>query len=277
VHDPAARPRRISEFLEIEEINEVLGLVRAATRLADGTRHVEADLSAALELPVLAIDISAGAGAVRRSLQHYMSAHGVAHVLAVDVGGDALCTGDEPTLRSPICDQVMLCALCGLGKSASLAIAGLGADGELTAADFSRRFRLLASRGAYFGALDIADSDAERLRNVLCFGKSECSACILRMMESTDPGERARLRAAMNAEFPDPDAVLQSARYVPLRSGLRRGELTALTAMTLYFDLPVVFETGRFCALIREGASVDEVARSLRAAGIATEFDERPA
>ena len=49
----------------------------------------------------------------------------------LDVGGDILAQGDEPTLRSPLGDALTLAACCQLPVPVRLLIAGPGFDGEL--------------------------------------------------------------------------------------------------------------------------------------------------
>lgn len=271
--DPQARPRRISEFRNIQAINGVVGIVNPATCLADGRRHVEADVAEVLKNEVAAIDLSGGVGATRRGLREYMDVSGVSHVLAVDVGGDALCTGDEPTLRSPLCDQLMLRTLSEFDRPL-LGVVGLGADGELPLVDFLARFEMLAEIGAYRGALDVTAEDARLMQTALQSGKSESSGCLARLVDKVTAAERRRMLTEMNRADACPHVLIEGAEKVALREGLRSGELTLLTAMTLFFDAKSVAATSRFASLIDEDAPVAAVAERLAAAGIATELDE---
>lgn len=273
-HDPEARPRRIDEFVEIERVNDAIGLAGTATRTVEGIRHVEADIAELLTEKIVVIDISGGAAHVRRGLEEYVDAEGIAQVIAVDVGGDALCIGSEPTIRSPLCDQIMLKALSTV-PGALLGVAGLGADGELPLAAFRDRFAGLRSRGAYLGALDVSEEDAALLRRILDGGKSESSACILAMREQLGAEQCAQARAAMNSNAPDLDALLATTEAISLRNGTRKGEVSVLTAMTLFFDLAHVFATSLFCTRIPDDTNVEGVDRTLREAGMRTEFTDR--
>lgn len=49
----------------------------------------------------------------------------------LDVGGDILARGDEPTLKSPLADAVTLAACCQVNAPIRLLVTGPGLDGEL--------------------------------------------------------------------------------------------------------------------------------------------------
>lgn len=49
----------------------------------------------------------------------------------LDVGGDILARGDEPTLQSPFADALTLAACCQVNAPIRLLVAGPGLDGEL--------------------------------------------------------------------------------------------------------------------------------------------------
>jgi hypothetical protein len=51
----------------------------------------------------------------------------------LDVGGDILARGDEPTLKSPLADALTLAACCRVDAPVRLLVAGPGLDGELSA------------------------------------------------------------------------------------------------------------------------------------------------
>ncbi len=154
-HDPAARPRAISEFENINAFDDVIGIVNANTSIrGGGIQHVEADACAILNGLVLTIDITGGVAKVRASLLNFMETYEIGKVVAIDVGGDVLCTGYEPTLRSPLCDQILLKVISSI-NGAILGVAGLGADGELLLERFSDLFPQLISSNAYIGALAI--------------------------------------------------------------------------------------------------------------------------
>ncbi len=67
---------------------------------------------------------------VRAALEEYVTDQDIGQIIGIDVGGDALCVGSEPTIRSPLCDQIMLAAVSRF-PGAVLGVIGLGADGDL--------------------------------------------------------------------------------------------------------------------------------------------------
>jgi hypothetical protein len=60
-------------------------------------------------------------------------AFGFDELVLFDVGGDALTTDDDPGLRSPLADQLVIAAAARTGLPARLVIAGAGLDGEIPA------------------------------------------------------------------------------------------------------------------------------------------------
>ncbi len=269
--DPEARPRRLSEFSNIEAVNDVVGIVNSETILPGAIKHVEADAAAFLGVPVLTIDITGGAEQVRKGLSDYLERENIRQVVAVDVGGDALCLGGEPTVRSPLCDQIMMSAL-SLIDGTVLAVAGLGSDGELPLADFQSRFECLFEGGAYLGSLPVEVEDLAVLRQLLQTGKSECSRCLLESAAELSGDERLLLAASLNDGRVKMRRLMGTPVKVALREGRRVGELSLLTAATLFFRLKKVYESNLFAGLIDGAMSLSQVDAALRKAGIRTEL-----
>jgi hypothetical protein len=66
-------------------------------------------------------------------------------VCVVDVGGDILARGDEPTLRSPLADSLVAAALADHRLPVQLVVAGVGLDGELDPPYLLRRLTELGA------------------------------------------------------------------------------------------------------------------------------------
>lgn len=272
-HDPKALPRHVHEFRNLVRINDWIGLVDQETSV-EGIKHIEADVAAALGgRKVLTIDVSGGAARVRAALREYTEDNEIAQVIAIDVGGDALCRGHEATIKSPLCDQIMLAALAEF-PGAILGVIGLGADGELSMADFYERFDVLLKLGAYQGALEIHPGDLGRLQQVLVAAKTECSKHPVRIAAQTPPWKVHEVHALMNCAKPDPRKAMNSIATVDLRAGTRTGELTELTGFTLYFDLPKVYTSNRFSHFLDETLGVWELNKVLVQKGYITEIIE---
>ncbi len=272
-HDPKALPRHIHEFRDLVKVNDWIGLADQATSV-DGIRHIEADVSAALGgRKVLTIDISGGVARVREALREYTQGNGIAQIIAIDVGGDALCAGHETTIKSPLCDQIMLAALARF-QGAILGVIGLGADGELAPSDFHQRFDALLQLGAYQGALEIYPRDIKRLHRVLAVAKTECSKHPVRIAAQTPVGKIREVHALMNCPRPDVRKAMDPIMAIDLRAGTRTGELSALTGFTLYFDLPKVYASSQFSHILDESLGVWELNEVLVQRGYVTEIIE---
>ena len=70
---------------------------------------------------------------------------GLTKVIAVDVGGDILALGDEPTLRTPLADFLVLAAVTDLPVRTTMLVAGLGLDAELSFEQAASRCEALGS------------------------------------------------------------------------------------------------------------------------------------
>lgn len=84
------------------------------------------------------------------TVDQYAAAEGLTHQLEelvhrlepesidlLDVGGDILARGDEPTLKSPLGDALSLAACCQVNAPVRLLVAGPGLDGELLPEDLA--------------------------------------------------------------------------------------------------------------------------------------------
>ena len=63
------------------------------------------------------VDIHGGPAAIADGLAHAAEQLDRDLTVFVDVGGDVLAQGDEPGLRSPLCDAVMLAAAAAPGRA----------------------------------------------------------------------------------------------------------------------------------------------------------------
>jgi hypothetical protein len=274
VHDAEFRPRHISEFSDITPFGAWVGALSAASKLPEGTTHVEVAIKQLFpQFEVLTIDISGGAAAVRQSLEEFCHARSVDVIIAIDVGGDALCTGFEPTLRSPLCDQTMLAALHRFQHS-YLGVFGLGSDGELPLADFQRRFNNLLAQDAYLGAIPLEARHVDLLERALTSGKSECSRLPLAVFDRLERRQIDACGKVLNTLPPALHAIDLHSEHVPLRSGKRVGELSILSVFTLFFQLSKVYAGSRFPELIDESAPLTAAIQRLKEAGIVTEIEE---
>src|SRR5437588_2148983 len=124
--DPMPGPRRPDEIADATELAG--GVLRAGphTRVRDREVYfAESRMAQFLGEPTLLIDIGVGPAAVAAGLSEAASELGCDLVVFIDVGGDVLAQGDEPGLRSPLCDAVMLAAAGRLGRLGTPVLAGV--------------------------------------------------------------------------------------------------------------------------------------------------------
>jgi hypothetical protein len=274
-HDPKGGPRAIKEFESTKQFNECIGLVTPDSNLGNGIKHIEADLAALLpEISFINIDIYPGIARTRACLRQYLESNKISCVIAIDVGGDALCLGDEASIRSPICDQVMLAALSTI-PNALMGVIGLGSDGELSSSSFIDRFERIFDGGGYKGALPLADSDIGRMREILKEAKTESGGFAVKVASQLSFSEIEEAHDLMNGASPRPEILLEKLTKVALRSGTRTGELSVLTAFTLWFDLATVYQTNMFSQFLDENLSIDQLNKLLLARGYITEFKDQ--
>ena len=100
-------------------------------------------------------------------------------LLGLDVGGDSLAQGNEPGLRSPLADSVMLAAYAELerrGHRALWGVFGYGSDGELTVDEMELALSKLAAAGAWLGTTSLTPRIAAELAEVIKTVSTEASA-----------------------------------------------------------------------------------------------------
>jgi hypothetical protein len=97
------------------------------------------------------------------------------NLVIVDVGGDALTTGDDPGLRSPLADQLAIAACMRTELRARLIVAAPGVDGEIDADTLRRRLKDLHSQRLPTLTAD----DLDPIRRVFQWHPSEASGLLL--------------------------------------------------------------------------------------------------
>ena len=142
--DPLPGPRQTSDFVGLEPVGERNYHVLPRTTLQPPAASTLPRLAAQLPARLYLLDPYLGALGLRAQLAELVELLKVDEVIVVDVGGDIIAAGDEPTVRSPLGDALMLAAVQGLPVEATIAVAGPGLDGELTEAEVISRCQQLA-------------------------------------------------------------------------------------------------------------------------------------
>jgi hypothetical protein len=251
--DPVPGPRGAAEIAGATELAPGILLAGPQTRLDD--RHVvfaESRMAEFLGEPTVLIDINAGAAAVAEGLAGAIEALRCDLLVLVDVGGDVIAHGDEPGLRSPLADSVMLAAggrLSTSGQPVLLGIFGIGCDAELTPDEVLGRLATVAQDGGLCGARGLTAPVAERMEAAMELVSTEASAQAVRAFRG-DFGVRA------------------------IRGGTRTLELSSLAAVTFYLDVDITINAaGRLARAVSGAASLEEANDALHALGVGTELD----
>lgn len=129
--DPVPGPRGVHDFTGLEQLTPSVSTVPAEARLIAPAGSTLPRLAAELPHTFALIDPHQGAEGVARQLDELVSYLDPESMDLLDVGGDILARGDEPTLKSPLADALTLAACCQVNASVRLLIAGPGLDGEL--------------------------------------------------------------------------------------------------------------------------------------------------
>ncbi|RSM98419.1 hypothetical protein DMH25_29415 [Streptomyces sp. WAC 01325] len=129
--DPVPGPRGPDDFTDLEPITPAVWQVPAEARPIAPAGSTLPRLAAELPHTFALIDPRQGAEGVTRQLEELIGYLEPESIDLLDVGGDVLARGDEPTLKSPLADALTLAACCQVNAPIRLLIAGPGLDGEL--------------------------------------------------------------------------------------------------------------------------------------------------
>jgi hypothetical protein len=251
--DPVPGPRKAAEIVDARELAPGVLLAGPRTRVRDrDVFFAESRMAQALGQPTVLVDINEGPRTVADGLARAAEQLNRDLIVFVDVGGDLLAQGDEPGLRSPLCDALMLAAgslLGGAGHPVLAAIFGIGCDAELTPAEVFARLSDVAVAGGLGGARGLTEPVVARLEQAMELVPTEASAQAVR-------------------------AYRGASGTATIRGGTRSLELTPAAAVTFYLDVAVTMETaGRLARALADAPSLQEANRTLNALGVRTELD----
>jgi hypothetical protein len=251
--DPLPGPRTVAEIEGAEELAPGILLAGADTRVRGrDVVFAESRMAEFLSQPTVLIDPDAGPGAVADGLAEAIAALKCDLLVLVDVGGDVIANGDEPGLRSPLCDAVMLAAggrLSTSGQPVLLGVFGIGCDAELTPDEVLARLATVATAGGLCGARGLTGAVADRLEAAMQLVETEASA--------------QAVRAFRGASGP-----------TTIRGGTRTLELSPVAALTFYLDVDIAINAvGRLAQAVADAASLEEANDALHELGVSTELD----
>lgn len=133
--DPLPGPRRPADFTGLERLTPSVWTVPAQARPIAPAGSTLPRLAAELPHTFALLDPYQGAEGLTHQLEDIVSHLEPETIDLLDVGGDILARGDEPTLKSPLADALTLAACCQVNAPVRLLVAGPGLDGELLPKD----------------------------------------------------------------------------------------------------------------------------------------------
>ncbi|MFI9767379.1 DUF1152 domain-containing protein [Streptomyces sp. NPDC052415] len=176
--DPVPGPRGARDFTGLEPLTPSVFAVPAEAQPVPPAGSTLPRLAAELPHAFALIDPYQGAEGITRQLEELVSHLQPESIDLLDVGGDILARGDEPTLKSPLADALTLAACCQVNAPIRLLVAGPGLDGELPVED------LRGTLGSLVQTLTVKDT--EPVSSVLEWHPSEATG----MLAATARGVR---------------------------------------------------------------------------------------
>jgi hypothetical protein len=251
--DPVPGPRAAAEIAGADQIAPAVLLAGPQTKVSDRDVYfAESRMAQVLGERTVLVDVNEGPQTVADGLAVAADKLDRDLIVFVDVGGDLLAQGDEPGLRSPLCDALMLAAAARLGDAGPpvlAAIFGIGCDAELTPDEVLARLSDVAAAGGLGGARGLTEPVAQRLEQAMELVPTEASAQAVR-------------------------AYRGASGQATIRGGTRTLELSPVAALTFYLDVGVTMRTsGRLATALGDAATLEEANAALNALGVRTELD----
>ncbi|MFF8485408.1 DUF1152 domain-containing protein [Streptomyces antibioticus] len=141
--DPVPGPRGADDFTGLEPLTPAVWKVPEGARPIAPAGSTLPRLAEELPHTLALIDPRHGAEGVVRQLEELVTHLRPTSIDLLDVGGDVLARGDEPTLKSPLADSLTLAACGQVIAPIRLLIAGPGLDGELSHDDLRNQLGTL--------------------------------------------------------------------------------------------------------------------------------------
>jgi hypothetical protein len=252
VFDPIPGPRMLIEVENVRVLHPRVWMANPKSQTNTGVFFAESKMAAVCGKEVSLIDINGGVNGVVEGLEAAIKEFNTDLLVGVDVGGDSLAQGDEPGLRSPLADSIMLAAYAELerrGHRTLWAVFGYGSDGELTVDEIELALSKLAAVGGWLGTTSLTPQIAAELAEVIKTVSTEASAIPVQCFYGAWGNTK-------------------------IRSDQRNVKLTPLTALILFMSATKLFQTlARPAQAVRETSSLDEANDALHAIGVRTELD----
>jgi hypothetical protein len=252
VFDPVPGPRLLNEVENVRALHPRVWMANPKSQTNTGVFFAESRMAALHGQEVLLVDINGGVNGVVEGLEVAIKQLKTDLLVGIDVGGDSLAHGDEPGLRSPLADSVMLAAYAELekrGYRTLWAVFGYGSDGELNVDEIERALSQLAKAGAWLGTCSLTPKIAVELEEAIKTVPTEASAIPVQCFYGAW-GETT------------------------IRTDQRTVKLTPLTALIFFMSATKLFQTlAQPARAVSRSSSLEEANDALHAIGIKTELD----
>ncbi|MGW0736602.1 DUF1152 domain-containing protein [Streptomyces sp. NPDC002851] len=129
--DPLPGPLAPDDFTILDHDALPVPLITADTKAIEPRASTLPRLAAHLPTTLALLDPHPGIENLADQIERTARTLGVDHLNVVDMGGDILAHGDEPTLASPLLDALALAACHLTGVRTTVHVAAPGLDGEL--------------------------------------------------------------------------------------------------------------------------------------------------
>jgi hypothetical protein len=248
--DPVPGPRPAAQIHGGRQAGTRAVIADAKTSTPEGVLFSESHVAAHLGAETVLIDVTAGATGATEAIAAVAAELACDLVVYADVGGDAIATGAEPGLGSPLCDAVMLAAAMRLRGELDgvIAMIGAGCDGELTIDEVLDRIAALAAAGAWIDTFQIEPAAAEEI-----------------LLAAEPTGTEASVQLARSA--------LGARGEVEIRGGRRRLMLSPLSALGFCFDLDAALGELPLVSAVLDTDSLEQGRLALNDLGVSTELD----
>jgi len=249
--DPYPGPRSLADIHGATPIGTAAALVDPAVGATtpEGAHFCESRLATHLGERTVLIDVTGGPEGARAGIADAAAELGCDLVVLTDIGGDAIASGGESGLASPLCDAVMIAAGATLAPElgAVLGVLGAGCDGELEPAEVLARVACLARAGAWLGTAGVSPAAAAEIEAAAQVAVTEASLLVARCAR----GEYGS---------------------VEIRDGRRTVQAGPLGAVCFLFDLEDAMAELPLARAVAGASSIADAHHALVELGIGTEL-----
>lgn len=175
MYDPLPGPRTPADFDGLRRLTPLNFAIEPTTRTHPPAGSTLPRAAGEIDAIFVLLDPTGGAVGLGQQLAELIGYGSHERIEVVDVGGDILAEGHEPTLRSPLADSLALAATARQDIPVNVNVAGPGLDGELDEAAMNER--LQATCAALIGRL--SNGDAKLVSSTLAWHPSEATTLVL--------------------------------------------------------------------------------------------------